>query len=255
MIQPAYRALLLAHVVFGFAGLVAFWFPVFAAKGGRLHVRAGTAFQWSAYVVAGTAIALCALSLARPFGTHPEAMPANAAEVGAVAGRIRELAVFLGYLGIVTLASVHHGVSAMRAGRRVELLRTPFHTAVNAFAFAAGLAVLAIGVADREILFVALSPIGFVVGWSGLRYARKRPAERMPHWYQHIGGMLGGGIAFHTAFAVFGIQRFIDYDLSGVVGLLPWVGPAIVGTIAISVWTRHYKRKFGDLGHRSATQA
>ncbi|MBW3660379.1 MAG: hypothetical protein KY397_01940 [Gemmatimonadetes bacterium] len=244
MIHSAYRALLVAHVVFGFVGLVAFWIPVFAAKGGRLHVRTGTAFLWSAYVVAATAIAICALSLIRPFGTHPEAMPVGAADVGAVAGRIRELAVFLGYLGIVTLASVHHGVGAMRAGRRVDLLRTPFHTAVHALSFAAGLGVLALGVVDREILFVALSPIGLVGGWSGLRYARRRPSERMPHWYQHIGGMLGGGIAFHTAFAVFGASRLFDYSLEGTWAIVPWILPSVIGIPAIALWQRHYRAKY-----------
>ena len=75
----------------------------------------------------------------------------------------------------------------------------------------------------------------------------------MVHWYEHLGSMLGGGIAFHTAFAVFGIQRFIDYDLSGIVGLLPWIAPTVVGTVAITLWTRYYRRKFVSLAPEKAT--
>ncbi len=37
----------------------------------------------------------------------------------------------------------------------------------------------------------------------------------MAHWYEHMGAMIGGGIAFHTALAVFGIQRFIQYSFGG----------------------------------------
>ena len=49
------------HVIFGFAGLLAFWIPVFAKKGGNTHVRYGKVFQWCAYTVlasAGVAIVL-----------------------------------------------------------------------------------------------------------------------------------------------------------------------------------------------------
>ena len=62
--------------------------------------------------------------------------------------------------------------------------------------------------------------------------------------YSHLGSMLGGGIAFHTAFAVFGIQRLIAYELPGALTVLPWLLPTIVGVPAIIAWTRHYQRRF-----------
>ena len=43
--------------------------------------------------------------------------------------------------------------------------------------------------------------------------------------------MIGGGIAFHTAFAVFGAQRLWDYELSGFLGVLPWILPALIGIL------------------------
>ena len=45
-----------AHIVCGFVGLTAFWLPVFARKGQKLHITAGRVFTWTAYVVIGTAI-------------------------------------------------------------------------------------------------------------------------------------------------------------------------------------------------------
>ncbi|HWC05852.1 MAG TPA: hypothetical protein VG799_01255 [Gemmatimonadota bacterium] len=251
-----YRVLLVLHVAAGFTGLVAFWFPVFTPKGGRVHVRAGKVFLICAYVVAGTALSIALLTLASPFGTHPEARPADPARVDASLTQLRFLEAFLGYLAIVTFATVWHGVRVMRTRRERTPLRTPLHTAVGVIAILAGAGVLVLGLTfDQEArwILLALSPIGFLVGSGMLRYARGERKERMAHWYEHLGSMLGGGIAFHTAFAVFGIQRFVDYDLSGVVGLLPWILPSVVGAIAITIWTRHYRRKFGDLAPEEAT--
>ena len=45
------------HIAFGAVGLGAFWFPVFARKGGPVHVQAGRAFKWCAYVVLAAAAA------------------------------------------------------------------------------------------------------------------------------------------------------------------------------------------------------
>ncbi|MCE2540754.1 MAG: DUF2306 domain-containing protein, partial [Acidobacteria bacterium] len=57
--------------------------------------------------------------------------------------------------------------------------------------------------------------------------------------------MLGGGIAFHTAFIVFGAQRVWAYELAGPLAIVPWILPTVVGIPAIVVWTRYYRRKFG----------
>ena len=65
--------------------------------------------------------------------------------------------------------------------------------------------------------------------------------------YEHLGSMLGAGIAFHTAFAVFGSAQLFDLGLSGWTAVVPWVAPAAIGIPAIFLWTRHYRRKFGDL--------
>ena len=60
--------------------------------------------------------------------------------------------------------------------------------------------------------------------------------------------MIGAGIAFHTAFAVFGSSRLFDIGLTGWIAVIPWVLPAAIGIPATILWTRHYRRKFGELG-------
>ena len=63
-------------------------------------------------------------------------------------------------------------------------------------------------------------------------------------------------IAFHTAFAVFGASRLLDYSLNGPLAFLPWVLPAAIGLPAIHFWTRHYRRKIRRLScHTGACRA
>ena len=50
------NTLVLAHVATGFIGLAAFWIPLFARKGGRVHVQAGRVFTYCAYVVTVSAV-------------------------------------------------------------------------------------------------------------------------------------------------------------------------------------------------------
>jgi hypothetical protein len=95
-------------------------------------------------------------------------------------------------------------------------------------------------------VFVALAPVGYATGRSILRYISEPPVSRMAWLYEHLGGMLAAGIAFHTAFAVFGARQLLQLDFSGWIGVIPWVLPAAVGIPAIAIWTRHYRRRFDD---------
>lgn len=195
---------------------------------------------------------MATLTVISPFGTHPEELPADPAHLADAATDLRMFSVFLAYLGVITLASVHHGVRAMRTRRDVSALRTPFHTALNGVAIMSSAVVLLFGILTGEIPLIALSPLGILVGLPNLRYARRPKASKMAHWYEHMGAMIGGGIAFHTAFAVFGIQRFIQYSSEGFVGVLPWILPGVVGSVATSVWQKHYRRKFGEARPKGA---
>jgi hypothetical protein len=60
---------------------------------------------------------------------------------------------------------------------------------------------------DASPILLALSPIGIFTGTRMLNLMRNPGTEHMGWFYSHTGSMLGGGIAFHAAFAVFGLQR------------------------------------------------
>jgi len=232
----------LIHVVFGFAGLAAFWIPIFARKGAATHVRFGKIFVWSAYIVlAGAALALAnrfvSLSLE---GVGPSDNPG-----------LYAFMIFLAYLTLVTFVTVRHGMVVLRHKRDPAAVRTTLNAtlAYAAIAASSGLVLYAIIASPPNIIvLLALSPIGFGVGTSNLRYMRNPPGSPRAWMYEHLGAMLGAGIAFHTAFAVFGSAQLFDIGLSGWLAVVPWVAPAAIGIPASIIWTRHYRRKFGELG-------
>ena len=209
IVSLAMDALVLAHVATGFVGLAAFWFPLFARKGGRVHVLAGRVFTYCAYVVTLSAVTAAAgriaALLAQGLG------PADRPETWG-------FALFLGYLGVVTFATVRHAIRVVETRKSPERLRTPLHEALAWASIAGSAAVVAFALAvrsDASPILLGLSPVGLVTGSGMLRLMRRPGARRMGWFYSHLGSMLGGGIAFHTAFAVFGAQRLWAYELAG----------------------------------------
>lgn len=229
------------HVLFGTIGLLAFWIPVFARKGAVNHVRYGKVFVWSAYVVlVAAAIALIARTAelaARGVGPSDEPV-------------LYAFIVFLGYLTFVTFVIVRHGMEVMRHKRNPAGLRNILNITLAYLSIAASVGIVLYALAmspDIKILLIALSPIGFANGFGQLRYMKSDTPSAKAWMYEHLGAMLGSGIAFHTAFAVFGSTRLFDIGLTGWVAVIPWVAPTIIGIPAIVMWTRHYRNKFGEL--------
>lgn len=232
------QALIFAHVATGFVGLAAFWVPVFARKGGRTHVRAGRVYVYCAYVVTLSAVTVAA---GRIVSYQVEGI--RLADQPDLYG----ISLFLGYLGLVTFATVRQGIRALATRRAPETLRTPFHESLGWASVASSVALIVFALAVPSYvtpILLGLSPIGLFTGRNMLRLMRNPGAERMGWFYSHLGSMIGGGIAFHTAFAVFGVQRLWAYELAGPFAVVPWILPTVVGLPAIAIWTRRYRRKF-----------
>ena len=100
---------------------------------------------------------------------------------------------------------------------------------------------------------MALGAFGIAGYFDDRRFlANPRPTP-MAWWYKHMEAMGGAGIAFHTAFLIFGGQRLFDGALmQGAWSFLPWILPAAIGIPALHLWTRHYKRRFGELPEQAA---
>lgn len=229
------------HVLFGAIGLTAFWLPVFAKKGGSLHVRAGKVFVWSAYVVLGAAALALLLRfvLLRLENLGPAERPMTFAMI-----------VFLGYLTLVTFVVVRHGMQVLKHKRDPAAVGSPLSRALAMASIAASAGVVAYALLlnpPSKIILFALSPIGVLSGLGILRYANGGEASPRGWMYEHLGAMLGAGIAFHTAFAVFGVTRVFDIGLTGWVAVIPWIAPALIGVPATAIWTRYYRRRHGEL--------
>ena len=230
-------AIIAAHVATGFIGLAAFWVPVFARKGGAAHVRAGRVYAYCAYVVTLSAVTA---SLGRIVSYQAHGV--GFAERPDLYG----LALFLGYLGVTTFALVRHALRAVATRKAPETFRTSFHALLAWACIAGSVAVVAVALgawSGVSPVLLGLSPVGALTGLGMLREMRA-PAPPIGWFYSHMGAMLGGGVAFHTAFAVFGSQRLWTYDMSGPLNVLPWILPTLVGAPAIALWTRHYRRRF-----------
>lgn len=241
-----YRLILSIHVAAGLIGLAAFWAPAFARKGGVTHVRVGRIFYQATRVIAVTGVFMALGFLIDPLGVKPLQREVSPERAAAIAAQIRLAAPFLLYLIFITFGPVYHGVRVLETRESPETLRTPFHTALHVGMIVAAAGMIVLGLWTRQPVFAALSPIGFLTGFGSLRYARRPPPTRMAWWYEHMGSMLGGGIAFHTAFFVLGAGRLLGISMDGAWAALPWLLPTIVGVPASAIWTAYYRRKFGE---------
>ncbi len=226
------------HVVAGFTGLAAFWVPVFARKGGQMHVRFGRIYTYCAYIVTLSAIAVSVGRIAQ-YQQQGISIVNEPARYG--------FAIFLGYLGITTFTSVRHAVRVVRTRKMPGQLRTPFHTSLAWTTIVASLVVIVAAFAiwsPLSVILLSLSPVGVLVGMGILNFMNRGAAEHMGWFYSHMGSMIGGGIAFHTAFAVFGAQRLFEYSIEGPLAVVPWILPALIGIPAIILARRYYQRRF-----------
>ncbi|HJO04074.1 MAG TPA: hypothetical protein QGG47_08875 [Acidobacteriota bacterium] len=154
------------------------------------------------------------------------------------------------YLGCATIALTHHAIQAVRTRRDPDSIGTPLYLALMALPTLGSAVVVAWALSfwsNLSIIMLALSPVGLLTSLGMYRYVYRRPTQEMAWFYEHMGALLGAGIAFHTAFLVFGSRIFFDLTILGQYNWVPWVAPGVIGTIASRYWEAYYRRKFGDL--------
>lgn len=223
-----YEAVRLLHFAAGALALVLFWVPAFTRKGGRTHRRAGRIYVWAMSIVVATAMPLSASFFFRGDWV---------------------IGTFLGYLGVITFTALWAGRAALNYKADAAAFRTPFHAAVGVMNAVAALIVLALAwtVAPpgfARTLLTIFPLIGLSAAWSTRRFFQRPPTDRRWWWYEHLGGMIGTGIAAHTAFGAFGMRQLFPELQLGPWALVPWIAPSLIGTIATQLLTRHYQRKF-----------
>jgi uncharacterized membrane protein len=244
-----FTILLSLHIVGGSAALLSMFVPMVTRKGGRVHRRAGWVFVAGMAVVSLTALLLAGWRVL--FDPRPDARTAG---------------LFLFYIAILTAAGVSTGVRVLRVNRSGRALRqtqprsphtddaqrhasdvtqpssaaSPWDLGISSLLLATSLGMAAFGIANATPLFVAFSVVGLLSGGGQLAYWLRTPSHHMHWWFEHMSSMLGSCIAATTAFLVVNAGRLGGSPDS----LLIWLGPTIIGSPAIAIWTVYYRRKF-----------
>jgi hypothetical protein len=206
-------------------------------------------------VVVVTAFAMSGLAFTIPLAVRRIARPLSPAELSDFLQAQRLSATFLAYLAGLTLAAGWQGIWAVETKREPKAMRTPFSLALNVLVFLAGLTVLVLGMKHRSGPLIALSPIGPFIAAGNLRYLLRGPQSRMHWWYEHLGSMIGTGIAGYTAFLVFGGARLLPSIARSQLYTILWVLPALIGVPVIFLTVAYYQRKFHETGGASGLSA
>jgi hypothetical protein len=250
-----FQSLRWIHIAAGSIALILFWIPAIARKGGRTHIRAGWFYVACMSVVVVTAFAMSGLAFTIPLAIRQIARPLSPAELSDFLRSQRVFAIFLAYLAGLTLASGWQGIWAIETRRQPKTMRTPFSLALNVAVLFGGFTVLVLGIKYRSGPLIGLSPIGPLIGAGNLRYLMRGPRSRMHWWYEHLGSMIGTGIAGYTAFLVFGGSRLFPSIARSQMYTLFWILPSLIGVPVIFATVAYYQRKFNETGRASTVSA
>jgi hypothetical protein len=220
-----YKVIAVVHALAGTAGLVAFWIPAFAKKGGRLHRRVGWFYTGAMGLSVSLAVLLVGMMLAMPQTVVPELSPTG----------VRRFAAFLAVLPLLVFTGVWHGIGSVRGFAAGPIARWS-----NRALFAVGAVELALALIWRSPLHGIFGGIAIVSAVGNLRWP-EGPVLKAQRIIGHLGGMIATGIAAHTAFLVFGLPRAFPGLNAGTLGLAVWVLPGVVGVTAANLIARRYR--------------
>lgn len=227
-----HETLLNLHVVLGALALVLFWVPILARKGGPTHVRYGKMYVWLMYIVAVSGIVMSVMVLVSPGYFKP-----NASLVV-----INQFYTLLLFLSALTFISVRHAMLVLKHKTDTSVFRRVGFLWMPAILVGGGITLLVIAVNSSStlILHYVFGGLGVFIGTSMGHFAfRKNPPRKI--WLtEHIGAILGSGIAAYTAFLAFGARHWLSF--LGEWQLAAWILPSVIGTAGIAWASRHWGR-------------
>ncbi|MFO0868257.1 MAG: hypothetical protein U0935_04860 [Pirellulales bacterium] len=252
------------HIGLGFVGLLLFWVVIGLRKGGPTHRRCGRWFVRCAYVVGGTGVVSSLWALADVESFAPLVRAASdAARQEALREMFRFLFAILLFLSVATVAGAVLGVELIRQRDVAAARRRPHVVFWQLFTVATSLGLIALGVHGL------LTDTASVPGTSATRYGLPWVAYWVPvgvglfgagaalreligtshrggdprDWlFKHVQQLCGTGVAFHTAFIVFGAGRLFGFQWSGPWALVPWVAPPVIGMVLTAWYVRRLRR-------------
>ena len=218
--MSSYELIRIAHALIGTAALATFWTAGLARKGSPVHRAAGKIYLGSmaAVIVSGVPMTIMIALSGRPI-----------------------VASFLGYLLVITAASVWQSWRAIADKRDFAAYTGSTYRLLARLNIGAGLAILVLGLAQKVTLFAGFSLVGVIGGAAMLRYAKRGPEDARWYLREHLGAMLGNGVATHIAFLSIGLPRLVPVlQTSQAYQLLAWFGPLAVAVVLRYVLRARY---------------
>ena len=163
-----FHTLVIAHILTGTVGAVAFWVPVLGRKGSVNHRKWGQVFTLALLCTGWFAVGMSVLSLIDPMGTHPQ-----------LVGRFDESFVrgLFGHLmlhtAILTVNLAWYGWLVVRHRGNQALNRTPFNLALQWLVIAAALNCAVQGWLIDQPLMMGIAIVGVATGWTNLHFLAK----------------------------------------------------------------------------------
>ncbi len=214
------QIVLILHVAAGFFGLLVGLVPMFAQKGSKLHVLAGLAFYYAMLFVCISATWLVFF---------------------------KPSALFLLFIAMFSFYMAFVGKRAFLIQKNKQAFLLDKFMALAAMLAGIWMVVLGgkgfyqHGAGFQQILFVVFGTFFGYTGFEDLKLYWKAEKPVKQGVLQHISRMMGGYIAFVTAFATVN-SRYIPHD-SQWVDLAAWILPGVLGGIMINRFTQKFNKK------------
>ncbi|MEO1046588.1 MAG: hypothetical protein AAFX04_14205 [Pseudomonadota bacterium] len=227
-----FEILVILHVIAGSIGLISFWVPIIARKGGKPHRKWGRIACYAFMAAGALAIAMALLSL---YG--PEERIPSITDRELFAGLFGW---FMLYLGLLTIGFADYGLAVVKHGRKRNALRAPRYQLVIAAVVISGLWCAWFGFRVAHPLMVLVAAVGLVAMALQQRFIWRTTVPSIAYVSEHFRALLGMGISAYTAFLSVGLIRLIPDQ---VFNPLIWTGPSLIGVGLIIYFTIQANQK------------
>lgn len=227
-----FELLVIAHVIAGTTGLIAFWVPILTRKGASSHRKWGRIGCYGFIVAGALAVAMALLSL---YG--PEERIPSIADRELFAGLFGWMML---YLGLLTIGFADYGLAVVKHGRQREALRGARYQLVMAIVVISAVWCGIYGFRIGEALMMAVAVLGVVAMTLQQLFIWRVDVARTAYIGEHFRALIGMGISAYTAFMAVGLIRWIPEE---VFNPMIWAGPSVVGVSLIIYFTHQARQK------------
>jgi hypothetical protein len=208
------------HAGLGVVALLSFWTAALAQKGSRPHKLAG-----KVYVLVMIGLLIAAVPLSALAFAHKSVV----------------FGLFLFYLLVITGTALWRAWTAVRRKRDFAAYTNTSFKRLGWLNIGAGAAVLGIGAAATQPVLLGFSAVGILAGRGMLVLAERGPPHARWWMAEHIGAVLGCGVATHIAFLLIGLPRLLPAGWNGPTLItLSWLTPLVVSAIARNLLGKKY---------------